>query len=819
MDNVIFEPRKKRINKYNKQKYYYFGLLGIFLLVGVSYAIIFFMEQYKSDDLGALTNLLDISISENGRIAIDNAKAQKDSDGLKNTKTVFDIANNNAVPIKVILKLVPDEGSTIDTSKVRFGVIQEGRKLNIGYLSEHNNILYEFYMEAFQRVSLSTTIWLDYFFEGGSESVAFSGKYAIETSNVDEFAYAYLSGLVGKNKGLYAINEDGTLNSGTGTIKEYRYSGSNPDNYVSFNGELWRIVSLENGMVKIVRNDVIAKSSYLGNDNYYESINSQFKDYVTKGKFNTGGVNLTDTISTLLTNESSSSEKSYIGYLSASDYLYSTSTTYYTSALNSSNVSSNTWLTGTYLTNNGIKDTSNILGINANIPTSTTTSDTSYNIKPCLYLAKSVSIIGGNGTETNPYVLGYTKTIKTLVENHMNTFPTAITDEKANIAQVNFLDISYDEIEELGVTTYDLTYNNKGRVTGWFETDPTDSTKKILNVGSEGLTYLTTGSYLFHYWSSLKTIEFNNIDTSNVTDMSYMFEDDWGNYDNKALLEIDLSSFDTSNVTNMDNMFHNRKITSLDLSMWNVSSLTTMKYMFYYCTYLENVNLSGWNLESINNLSYSYDNTGDVYAMFHRCEGLKRCNLSDWQLPNVDNLDRFMYEAFGYNDEFLELDLSNWYIPNVTSMYRCFASDSPVYMPKTLIVSGWDTSSVTNMSYAFYASNAPERLEEIIGLNDWDTSSVTNMSWMFAYNDGLSILDLRSWDVSNATDMSYMFYYYDALTTIYANTNWQTVAKGLTNSAYMFTDCTNLVGAVAYNSSNVDVAMANPDTGYFTRKN
>jgi len=33
----------------------------------------------------------------------------------------------------------------------------------------------------------------------------------------------------------------------------------------------------------------------------------------------------------------------------------------------------------------------------------------------------------------------------------------------------------------------------------------------------------------------------------------------------------------------------------------------------------------------------------------------------------------------------------------------------------------------------------------------------------------------------------------------------------------MFTDCTQLKGAVAYDANKTDVEMANPKTGYFTR--
>ena len=53
-------------------------------------------------------------------------------------------------------------------------------------------------------------------------------------------------------------------------------------------------------------------------------------------------------------------------------------------------------------------------------------------------------------------------------------------------------------------------------------------------------------------------------DTSNVTDMSYMFSG--------SLSEsLDLSSFDTSNVTNMSGMFWESKTEKLDLSGFDTS--------------------------------------------------------------------------------------------------------------------------------------------------------------------------------------------------------------------------------------------------------
>lgn len=693
MDDIILKKKDKTIknNNYNNKKYLYFSIMGLFLLIGVSYALIFFMERFQGSELGFSTDLLDVSISENGLVTIDNANTQKDTEGINNDKTTFTIVNNNRVPIRVIIKLVEEHNSNLSLDSVRFGVLGGGEILNVDSLGNTDSVLYDFFMEPGQTATLESTLWLDYYYEGGSISEIFSGKYVVEASNANQFAYSYLSDLVGKDKGLYAINEDGTLNSGTGTVKEYRYSGLMPDNYVYFNGEVWRIISVSNdGLLKIVRNEEITMANYPGNEEYYESLDKDYQEYVLNTTFNTGGVSLTDTYTTLLTNESSSTTEGYVNYINASDYLYSTATTYYTSALNSTNISSNTWLYGTYLTANGISGSENVLGINQNIPTSATSTDETYRIRPCLYLKKTVSIVEGYGTLEQPYVLDYAdvKELK-IVKNVMNTFPTTITNNKDNISEVRFVRISEDDILNLNIETIDLTYNDQGRVIAWFEEDSNDATKDILHIGSNGTIYLTTGISLFYEWTNLTTIVFENVSMEDVTDMSNMF----------------MKCF---------------SLTTLNVSDWNVSNVTKMNSMFLECSSLT-----------------------------------------------------------------------------------------------TLDVSNWNVGNVTDMSYMFAFAEALSALD----VSDWDVGNVTNMAYMFGFNFAMSELDLINWNVSSATDMSYMFAY-ASLTKIYSNSNWQQTAVNLNNSVSMFEGCYSLAGSNAFfNETLIDIQMANPDTGYFTRKN
>ena len=59
----------------------------------------------------------------------------------------------------------------------------------------------------------------------------------------------------------------------------------------------------------------------------------------------------------------------------------------------------------------------------------------------------------------------------------------------------------------------------------------------------------------------------NDIDTSMITDMSYLFT----GFKNKKLSKIDISLWDVSNVENMRGMFYNCSNFKSEISRWNVS--------------------------------------------------------------------------------------------------------------------------------------------------------------------------------------------------------------------------------------------------------
>ena len=95
-----------------------------------------------------------------------------------------------------------------------------------------------------------------------------------------------------------------------------------------------------------------------------------------------------------------------------------------------------------------------------------------------------------------------------------------------------------------------------------------------------------------------KDADLNNIDVSDITDMSYLF-------DKLNPHDIDISDWDVSNVINMEYMFYDCNNFNSDLSNWNVSNVTEMECMFNWCKKI-NCDLSKWDISNVENMRYVF---------------------------------------------------------------------------------------------------------------------------------------------------------------------------------------------------------------------
>ena len=127
----------------------------------------------------------------------------------------------------------------------------------------------------------------------------------------------------------------------------------------------------------------------------------------------------------------------------------------------------------------------------------------------------------------------------------------------------------------------------------------------------------------------------------------------------------------------------------------------------------------------------------------------------------------------------------------------------------SLNLSNFNTEDVQKMSEMFWGCKNLTSLN----LSNFNTEKVPDMSSMFSGCSSLTSLDLSNFNAENVYDMSSMFNGCNSLQTIYCNNTWTSSL-----SYGMFYGCTNLKGAVPYDASKMDASMANPETGYFTKK-
>jgi len=128
--------------------------------------------------------------------------------------------------------------------------------------------------------------------------------------------------------------------------------------------------------------------------------------------------------------------------------------------------------------------------------------------------------------------------------------------------------------------------------------------------------------FVFGGLEYLNDLDLSYFDTSNVTDMSYMF------CDCIRLMTITLEYFDTSKVTNMSGIFQNcRWLNNLNIGNINTSNVKSMSFMFSNCTSLSEVDLSSFNTSNVTDMSY----------MFRNCQSLRNLDLTGFNMSKVTN--------------------------------------------------------------------------------------------------------------------------------------------------------------------------------------
>lgn len=272
LEEPIIVPKKKKENsnknkKFNfkfLKKYSVFIILGLVALIGTTYALTFYIEKFNSDEISLKENLLNLNITSNGKVNLNNSVGVIDSIGIKNDKTDFVIENVSDRNVKVTIKLEEDTNNTLSSSNLRYAVFSnledlENNILKIGNVLENNNVLYTFEINPQEKVTLYSTLWLDYNYNSSNE--VFNGTYVIEYNDDINNASSYI-----KEKNVTKLSNNEYI------LKD--------NNYCLFNGgDLYRILGSINNQLVIIKNNKVQDDTEVNNI-YNVILGSNEKDYL-----------------------------------------------------------------------------------------------------------------------------------------------------------------------------------------------------------------------------------------------------------------------------------------------------------------------------------------------------------------------------------------------------------------------------------------------------------------------------------------------------------------------------------------------------------
>ncbi|MBR5036303.1 MAG: BspA family leucine-rich repeat surface protein [Prevotella sp.] len=306
-----------------------------------------------------------------------------------------------------------------------------------------------------------------------------------------------------------------------------------------------------------------------------------------------------------------------------------------------------------------------------------------------------------------------------------------------------------------------------------------------------------------------------------------------------------LENLSTPNVTTTGSMFSSSNaLTELDLTALNTSSVTDMSYMFSYATNLQTIYVDdNWTISADANTSSMFLSCS---ALVGGRGTLFNSSKTDGTMAHIDGGtadpgylsrkgDPVAYAVVTKNADSKPVAVTFYYdtqkysrtVDNTTIVTRLNSNVAyKEWADVTLTSASFDPSfasyhDLTSLYQWFYWCSA---LTGITGLEYLNTENVTTMYNMFYSCEALTELDLTHFDVSKVQNSYQMFAQCTNLETIYATSDWNTETN--TQSFYMFLRCPKLMGGAmtAYDASHTDMAYAHPDggianPGYFTDPN
>ncbi len=206
---------------------------------------------------------------------------------------------------------------------------------------------------------------------------------------------------------------------------------------------------------------------------------------------------------------------------------------------------------------------------------------------------------------------------------------------------------------------------------------------------------LTSSSFMFSMTEieSFSAIDFFDEASSNITNMSYMFDratsfnHDISGWDTSRVDSMthmffgatafnqNIGNWNTSNVETMSSMFSGASSFNQDISSWNTSNVTTSMSGMFYGASSFNQDIGGWNTSSVVSMTYMFQNA----SAFNQ-------DISEWDTSNVSAMVSMFNGASAFNQ-----DLSSWCVTPIGSKPTGFDTGTTAWDPKAGRQPVWGT--------------------------------------------------------------------------------------------------------------------------------
>lgn len=262
------------------------------LLVGSAIATstyaLFYDEKVAANPNEYSTGLLSIeALSKTDTISLNNSLPIEDSEGLETDPYVFTIRNNGNLDYTFDVKLLSTSSNTINPNYIKLK-IDDSEVTTLSSLT-NSKIKSNLTLKAKESIDISIRIWLAINTPNTEIGKEFTSKLVIDGQAVYT-ENDNMANIIGEIYTLFDSNSTVTNNNITyeidtnnNLIKDIdgniRYYGANPNNYIYFNCdeypdtncEIWRIIGIIDGKLRIMRGESIGTYSW---DNSVLEINS-----------------------------------------------------------------------------------------------------------------------------------------------------------------------------------------------------------------------------------------------------------------------------------------------------------------------------------------------------------------------------------------------------------------------------------------------------------------------------------------------------------------------------------------------------------------